>query len=170
MRICLIVIGLLASISFGSSLWAEMSSLAFYVSSRAGDDRNPGTLTQPFLTIERARDAIRELKMRSALGATAVTVYLRGGLYPLTQTFTLSEQDSGVSGAPIIYVAYQQEEVRLSGSVKLPAEAFQPLTQVEELKRLAPQAIPYIRRADLKVPGLTSSQDTRWIGSSFARR
>ena len=97
MHICLIVIGLLASISSGSSLWAETSSLTFYVSSRAGNDRNPGTLTHPFLTIERARDAIRELKMRSAVGKTAVTVYLRGGIYPLTQTFTLSEQDSGVS-------------------------------------------------------------------------
>jgi Right handed beta helix region len=162
MRICLIVIGMCASVSLGSPLWAETSHLTLYVSSNAGNDRNPGTLAKPFLTIERARDAIRELKMRAALGTIAVTVYLRGGIYPLTRTFALSEQDSGISGAPITYAAYQNEEVRLSGSVKLPAEAFQPVTQVEELKRLALPAIPHVRRADLKQLGLASAQDTRW--------
>jgi hypothetical protein len=162
MRVWLIIIGLLASIPLSSSLWAETSDLTFYVSSNVGNDHNSGTLTKPFLTIERARDAIRELKTRSALGTTAVTVYLRGGIYPLTRTFALSEQDSGISGAPIIYAAYQNEEVRLSGSVKLPTEAFQPVTQVEELKRLAFPAIPHVRRADLKQLGLASAQDTRW--------
>ena len=162
MRICLIVIGFLASVSLGSSLGGETSGRTFYVSSTAGDDRNPGTLTQPFLTIERARDVIRELKISGALGATAITVYLRRGVYPLTHTFLLNEQDSGMPGAPIMYAAYQQEEVRLSGGVKLPAEAFQVVSKVEELKRLAPQAIPHIRRADLKVEGLTSSQGSRW--------
>ncbi len=162
MRVWLIIIGLLACIPLSSSLWAEPSDLTFYVSSSAGNDHNSGTLTKPFLTIERARDAIRELKTRSALGTTAVTVYLRGGIYPLTRTFALSEQDSGISGAPIIYAAYQSEEVRLSGSVKLPAEVFQPVTQAEELKRLALPAIPHVRRADLKQLGLASAQDTRW--------
>jgi len=162
MRVWLIVIGLLASIPHSSSLWAETSALTFYVSSSAGNDHNSGTLTKPFLTIERARDAIRELKTRSTRGTTAITVYLRGGIYPLTRTFVLSEQDSGISGAPIIYAAYQNEEVRLSGSVKLPAEAFQPVTQVEELKRLAFPAIAHVRRADLKPLVLASAQDTRW--------
>jgi len=162
MRVCLIVIGMIASLALGSPLWAGTSGLTFYVSSSAGNDRNPGTRAKPFLTIERARDAIRELKMRSALGTTGVTVYLRGGIYALTQTFALSEQDSGASTAPIIYAAYQHEEVRLSGSVKLPVEAFQPVTQVEELKRLASPAISHVRRADLKLLGLASAQDTRW--------
>jgi hypothetical protein len=162
MRVWLIIIGLLASIPLSSSLWAETSDLTFYVSSSAGNDHNSGTLTKPFLTIERARDAIRELKTHSTLGTTAVTVYLRGGIYPLTRTFVLSEQDSGLSGAPITYAAYQHEEVRLSGSVNLPVEAFQPVTQVEELKRLASPAIPHVRRADLKLLGLASAQDTRW--------
>jgi len=162
MRSCLIVIEMLASLVLGSPLWAGTSDLRIYVSSTAGNDHNTGTLTKPFLTIERARDAIRELKKRSALGTTGVTVYLRGGVYALTQTFVLSEQDSGASAAPIIYAAYKNEQVRLSGSVKLPAEAFQPVTQVEELKRLAPQAIPHVRQADLKLLGLASAQDTRW--------
>ena len=58
MRVWLIIIGLLASIPLSSSLWAETSDLTFYVSSTVGNDHNSGTLTKPFLTIERARDAI----------------------------------------------------------------------------------------------------------------
>ena len=162
MRICLIVIGMIANLALGSPLWAETSNITLYVSSIAGNDRNPGTLAKPFLTIERARDAIRELKMHATLGTIAVTVYLRGGIYPLTQSFRLDEQDSGTSGAPITYTAYRQEEVRLSGGVKLPTGGFQPVTQTEELKRLAPSAIPHIRRTDLSVRGLAGSQETRW--------
>jgi len=33
----------------------------FYVSP-SGDDRNPGTRVKPFRTLERARDAVREMK------------------------------------------------------------------------------------------------------------
>src|SRR5215217_942136 len=125
MHLCLIVIGFFASVFLGSSVGGETPGRTFYVSSTAGNDRNPGTLTQPFLTIERARDVIRELKISGALRATAITVYLRRGLYPLTQTFILNDQDSGMPDARIMYAAYQQEEVRLSGSVKLQAESFQ---------------------------------------------
>ncbi len=155
------VFSLLASLGFGL-MTAEASDLTFFVSSNTGNDLNPGTLNKPFLTIERARDAIRELKMRNGLGRTPVTVYLREGIYPLTRTFTLAEQDSGVFGAPITYAAYQHEEVRLSGSVKLPIEAFQPVGQGEELSRLAPLSKSHIVRTDLKVRTLTSSQETRW--------
>jgi hypothetical protein len=156
------IIGFIVYLTLGCPLYAEASGLTFYVSSSAGNDRNPGTLSKPFLTIERARDAVRELKMRSGFSKTAVTVYLRGGIYPLTQTFTLSEQDSGVSAAPITYTAYQHEEVRLSGSVTLPVEAFQPVGQAEDFKRLAPIAIPHVRQTDLKIRGLASNQETRW--------
>ena len=161
MPISMKVFGLLASLAFGLTT-AEASELTFFVSSSDGNDRNPGTISKPFLTIERARDAIRELKMRNGLGRTSVTVYLREGIYPLTQTFTLTEQDSGVSGAPITYAAYQHEEVRLSGSVELPIGTFQPITQKEESKRLAPLAKPYIRRTNLRVKQLASSEEARW--------
>lgn len=166
MRTCLVVIGICVSLLLDSPLMAETSGLTYYVSSSVGNDRNPGTQAKPFLTIERARNEIRELKVRGALGTAGVTVYVRGGDYPLTETFTLSEQDSGLSDAPIVYAAYQHEEVRLSGSIKIPVEAFQSVMQAEELKRLASSAMPHVRRADLKALGLVSAQDTRWNRSA----
>ena len=59
------VFGLLASLAFGLTT-AEASELTFFVSSSDGNDRNPGTISKPFLTIERARDAIVDYDRRAA--------------------------------------------------------------------------------------------------------
>ncbi len=67
----------------------------------------------PFATLERARDAVRKLKTASR--AEPVTVYLRGGLYPLAQTLKLEAQDSGTADAPVVYRAYQNEKPVLIG-------------------------------------------------------
>lgn len=161
MTVLISVIGVCATLVVGI-LGAQASEVTFYVSSRSGNDLNPGTVGKPFLTIDRARNAIRELKLRSESGDTAVTVYLRGGVYRLTQSFKLGEQDSGTLSAPITYKAYQQEEVRLSGGIELPVEDFQPVADTEKLKRLSPTALPHIRRTALRVQGLAQSQETRW--------
>lgn len=52
-----------------------------------GNDANPGTISEPFLTLERARDAMRNSDIK--------TVYLRAGTYLRTQTLVLEEADSG---------------------------------------------------------------------------
>lgn len=161
MRIVMSVIVVFASLVVGI-LGADASEVTFYVSQSSGNDLNPGTVGKPFLTIDRARDAIRELKNRNELGERAVIVYLRGGIYRLPQSFKLGEQDSGTSSAPITYTAYQQEEVRLSGGLELPVDDFQSVADMEELKRLAPTAIPHIRRTALHVRILTKSHETRW--------
>src|SRR5580700_2534509 len=62
-----------------------------------GNDANPGTATQPFATLDRARDYVRATKA----GATEpIEVCLRGGTYQLQHTFTLGPDDSGTAAAP----------------------------------------------------------------------
>ncbi|HPA19774.1 MAG TPA: right-handed parallel beta-helix repeat-containing protein [Verrucomicrobiae bacterium] len=86
-----------------------------------GNDANPGTIGQPFATLERARDEIR----KSGPGSrTAATVHVRGGVYHLAHTLTLGSEDSGTAEAPIIYRAYRDERPVLSGG--LPITGFQP--------------------------------------------
>ena len=46
---------------------------------RPETDGNPGTLEEPFLTLERARDEIRTMKRSAQLPDSGVTVFLRGG-------------------------------------------------------------------------------------------
>ena len=58
-----------------------------------GVDTQPGSQDKPIATLERVRDRIRELKRQSGLPPGSVTVYLRGGTYPRTQTFSLTAED-----------------------------------------------------------------------------
>ena len=79
-----------------------------------GNDTNPGTITKPFSSLERVRDAIRQ---SNANGPT--TVYLRQGTYYLSKTFVLTSEDSGTNDGPVIYQAYPGEKVTISGGMKL---------------------------------------------------
>src|ERR1051325_1898449 len=76
-----------------------------YVSS-TGDDRNPGTDAQPFATMTRARDEVRD---RPAQRPIAVIV--RGGTYHQTRTLQLDARDSDTH-----WQAAPAEEVRIDGA------------------------------------------------------
>ncbi len=69
----------------------------------AGDDG-------PFATIERARDAVRELEADGP-----VTVQLRGGVYHIDETITFGPEHSGTEEAPVTYAAYPGERPELVG-------------------------------------------------------
>jgi hypothetical protein len=87
---------------------------SFYVSI-AGNDGNDGSLNAPFASLEKARDAIRQLKAPKG----AVTVYLRGGIYILNQPLVLGPEDSGTLFSPVTWTAYDGETPVLSGGVSL---------------------------------------------------
>ncbi|RJE13272.1 hypothetical protein C0U42_16420 [Bacillus cereus] len=77
----------------------------YYVST-SGNNLNPGTLDQPFATIQKAANVAKE----------GSTVYIRGGVY--SQKVRVAH--SGASGAPITFQNYQDEKFILDGSnVKL---------------------------------------------------
>jgi|GEM_PF-1882138 len=77
----------------------------YYVSATEGDDHNPGTLAAPFRTIQKAAD----------IALSGDTVYIRGGTYDET----VIPAGSGNSSQPIVYAAYQGEDIRLSGSERI---------------------------------------------------
>ncbi|MEK6801195.1 MAG: right-handed parallel beta-helix repeat-containing protein [Nitrospirota bacterium] len=142
---------------------AEGANLTFFVSPLVGADSNPGTEEKPFASLERARDALRELKKnnRSKLPVGA-TVVLREGTYHMTQTFVLTQEDSGTNDAPIVYQAYGGEEVRLSGGLAIPFERFQPVTSTDELSQIDGEARDHVLRANLKDMELAHSIESRW--------
>lgn len=84
--------------------------------SPSGSDANPGTLALPFRTIDKARAAVRELNRAMA---SDITVYLRGGEYPLTQTLEFNALDSGRNGHNVVYAAYPGENPIITGARKL---------------------------------------------------
>lgn len=142
---------------FRATVSAEEVSpgITFYVSVN-GSDSNDGTLNAPFLTLEKARDAIRALKADEGLPDGGVTVYLREGRYERTSSFELREQDSGEADKPITYTAYPGESVTLSGSEKLEKSAFVPVTDSSVLSRIiSTEARTKVLEADLAGLGIT---------------
>ena len=89
----------------GNSLYASLS----------GSDHNPGTEEEPFATLAKARDRIRDVKEAGSLPQGGITVNIRGGAYPITGTFRLTSEDSGTALAPITWRAHPAEVVRFSG-------------------------------------------------------
>lgn len=75
----------------------------------------------PFATLEKARDAIRQMKENGEL-QSPVTVMVRGGTYYINKTFTLEARDSGTRECPITYRTFPGEKVVLSGGKKINAE------------------------------------------------
>jgi hypothetical protein len=130
---------------------ALASPVQFFVSP-AGSDRNRGTEERPFLTLERARNAVRALRRREGRPAGGVTVWVRGGGYELRDTFALTAQDSGTAEAPVVYRAWPGEAVRLVGGRRV-AE-WEPVTDPAVLARLPEAARGKVRVADLAALGI----------------
>ncbi|MGY0038044.1 right-handed parallel beta-helix repeat-containing protein [Pedobacter sp. NJ-S-72] len=80
-----------------------------YVSAK-GNDHNQGTKEKPFATLTKAQTVVRSIK-------GTVIVYIRGGTYYLTAPIIFTEKDSKKTS--VIYKAYQNEKVIISGAVPL---------------------------------------------------
>ncbi|WP_304942791.1 carbohydrate-binding protein [Vallitalea guaymasensis] len=87
----------------------------FYVSPD-GNDTNPGTESQPFATITKARDVIRTINDNMT---GDIIVYLREGKYYIEDTITFNESDSGTNGYKIYYRNYNNEEPEIVGGQKI---------------------------------------------------
>jgi hypothetical protein len=147
MRTCLLMIGAMA-------MGVAAMAAEFHVGVN-GNDGNNGTKARPFATLERARDAIRELKAKGPLPEGGVTVWLHGGVYRLERSFELTAEDSGTAEAPVVYRAMPGETVRLVGGPAIPPEAFVPVTDAGVLQRLDESARGEVVQADLQALGLT---------------
>ena len=78
------------------------SGETYYVSASSGSDSNPGTLSEPFETIQAAADIM----------TPGDTCYIRSGTY----RETVRPGCYGSSSAPIKFEAYQNESVTVSGA------------------------------------------------------
>ena len=105
----LLLLFLLAASTHG----ADSAEADFYVATN-GSDEWSGTLASPtiegsdgpFATLERARDAVRELKKKHS---GAIEVLVREGIYQLKKTVVFRVSDSGSADATITYAAYPGE-------------------------------------------------------------
>jgi parallel beta-helix repeat protein len=92
--------------------------LTLYVSPQ-GSDTARGDKSAPFATPERARDEVRRRRAAGKLPADGAVVELRGGIYSLARTFTLTAEDSGTEKAPLRIRAAAGETPRLVGGARV---------------------------------------------------
>jgi hypothetical protein len=118
-RACLAVIAmfLFAEVCLGGSgikpASATLATTAdFYVATN-GNDSWPGTLSQPFRTVDHARLAVQALK--GQVNGRTITVLIRNGTYFLPSTWTFTSLDSGTATTPILYANYPGESPVISG-------------------------------------------------------
>jgi hypothetical protein len=78
-----------------------------------GSASGAGSESDPFLTLEQARDTIRTDSSRTQC---TIQVNLKGGTYRLSEPLTLDAQDSGGLNAPVIYQAAPGETPVISGA------------------------------------------------------
>ena len=109
------VVALACLIALAASAVAQAATRTFYVSP-TGRDRNPGTKARPFRTLDRARDAARNVS-RPLHGD--VVVRLGGGTYRLTHALTLRAVDSGGNGHDIVYAAAPGAHPLISGGRRI---------------------------------------------------
>jgi len=125
--------------------------LALYVSPQGHDSAQGGKAT-PLATFAGARDRLRALKRAGKVPKEGATVWIRGGTYFQSETFTLSAADD-VAPAPVTYAAYGGEAVRLTGGRGV--TGWKAVTDPAILGRLDPAARGHVLQADLKALGIT---------------
>jgi len=143
---------LVASCTIG----AQTPSLNLFIAPN-GVDSNPGTMERPFGTMEKARDAVRELKRIKGLPPGGVIIWLRGGEYRRSMPLTLTAEDSGTESSPITWRAWQDEKVRITGGRAI--GSWKPVSDPVTLDQMDPETRGKIFQADIKAQGITEYGD-----------
>lgn len=121
----------------------EMTDFDFYVS-KSGSDSNDGTKDAPFLSIEKAIEAVRNT---DKTGKDGINVCIEEGEYRVS-SLVFTQEDSGTRDCPITY--YAKGDVILNGGVTLSAEDFVPVSDYPELSdRLSTDAKKNVQVIDL---------------------
>jgi hypothetical protein len=102
--------------SLTTAVPASAATQATYYVAPNGDDANAGTITEPFKTLQHARDVVRTVNDNMT---GDINVYLRGGTYPVSSTIGFTSADSGTNGHRVVYAAYPGEKPVLDGGVQV---------------------------------------------------
>jgi len=124
-----------------------------------GDDNADGSINQPWKTIAKAQSFIKSIKVGTGLPNNGITVWLRGGRYELATTLAFTAADNGETDKPIIYRAYQNENVSLFNGKIIEPEAWKSLNK-EARKRVHPKVnADNLRELDITSMGVKNASN-----------
>ncbi len=137
-----LLFALLATILFSCT----SRPIQIFVATNGSDTNGTGKIEQPFASLERARDEIRKLK-KEGESDKGFQVKLREGIYYRTESFALSGEDSGSEEYPVVYSAYNNEQVIINGGISIPVEKKSSLIAPEILSRLREEILQLATRS-----------------------
>lgn len=124
---CIVMVGLLSqkpASGIGTQIDQHKTSdqtILFFISPMGDDswsgriaDINEDQTDGPFATLERARDAVRQMRKANHI-SVPVHIQLREGIYYINRTFVLKPEDTGTEASPTIYESYPNENAMISG-------------------------------------------------------
>ena len=127
----------------------DASQTKFYVAPN-GDDKNPGTIDEPFATPYRAVKAVNNLKSKRG----GVTVYFREGMYSLSESLKFNNKTSGLDEKNLVFFSnYEDEKVTFVGAAAVSGKDFKPANDAKFKARVSTLAQPYIVSVNLKELG-----------------
>ena len=134
--------------------------LIIYVATNGKKDAD-GTKKAPFATIEAARDAIRTMDKSRFDG---IDVVITKGTYSISETFTLTAEDSGTQNCPIRYIG--EEGAAIIGGADLTADDFAPATG-SAIEYFPEDVKNKIVQLDLTKLGYTVEEISEYLKSNY---
>ena len=109
--------------------------LTVYVSTKGKGDSD-GSGKKPYVTVEAARDAIREV---DKTGLSGINVIVKKGFYVLDKAVAFTAEDSGTRSCPITYIG--EEGAVINGGVHLTAADFTAPDKTTESWQYFPEEV-----------------------------
>ena len=109
-----IIMTVAGNVDFANVIFKPDTIMAEFYVSVSGNDNNDGSESNPFATIERARDEVRKINDNMTGN---IVVHIEEGTYTLTDTLSFDERDSATND---FYIKYESDgNTTISGGEKI---------------------------------------------------
>lgn len=150
-----LAVALIFNISAFQPFSVNAATVSSFFVSTSGNDTNEGTETAPFLTLDRAKKAVEDMKKAGGLPKGGVEVVVRQGSYMLSSTFSLDVADSGTKESPVVFKGFAGEKVSITKAKTINSSEFKPVSDQAMLDRIPAEARDKIVYTDLKALGIS---------------
>lgn len=155
---------LAASTAFGlCSFGARAAEDKIYLYVKSGAKDGDGSMASPLGSLEEARDKVREIK-KSGYPEKGICVYFRGGVYTMAKGVDFGAEDSGEEGAPVVYRAYGNEDVRFVGGVELDISEFKDVTDDYGKSAIPKSVAAKVKSINLSDKGIDDVGELSYLG------
>ncbi len=141
---------MLSSVAFA----AGEAGISVYVSPLGSDINGDGSETNPFATLNAAKEYVRGLDKSSG-----VEVIFKSGKYLFNDGVVFTAEDSGVNGNPVTYKAEEGADVIFTGAVTLNKGLFQKVEDTAVLRALPVISRDKVLQLDLLKQGIKISTE-----------